>query len=228
VNESGSVADTRWFAAAKLPTLSEMPRWPWIAALVLLALLVVSQFVIPPLVEHRIEGRLTDGGGSADVSVSAFPAARLLLGDGSRISVRGDGLDVGLEEPGAGVFDKLDGFDHVDVSLRDFRAGPFAVSTFDLTRSTSSAPYHLVASGRTTPGDLAGYSASRLGLTGGPLLGFLANQALGNNADIPIQLDMGLTSDGGRIVVVSGGGTVAGYPTGPLAELITSAIAVRL
>ena len=65
-------------------------------------------------------------------------------------------------------------------------------------------------------------------VAGGPLLGFLANQALGANAEIPIQLDMGLTSDGGRIVVVSGGGTVAGYPTGPLAELITSAIAVRL
>jgi hypothetical protein len=29
-------------------------------------------------------------------------------------------------------------------------------------------------------------------------------------------------------VVVSGGGTVAGYPTGPLAELITAAIAVQL
>ena len=39
---------------------------------------------------------------------------------------------------------------------------------------------------------------------------------------------MELRSDGGRVVVVSGGGTVAGFPTGPLAELITSAIVVRL
>jgi hypothetical protein len=38
---------------------------------------------------------------------------------------------------------------------------------------------------------------------------------------------MELRSDGGRIVVVSGGGTVAGMPTGPLAELITSAVALR-
>jgi hypothetical protein len=39
---------------------------------------------------------------------------------------------------------------------------------------------------------------------------------------------MGLQSDDGRIVVVSGGGTVAGIPTGPLAELITSAIVIQL
>ena len=39
---------------------------------------------------------------------------------------------------------------------------------------------------------------------------------------------MELQSDGGRVVVVAGGGTVAGIPTGPLAELITEAIAIRL
>jgi hypothetical protein len=39
---------------------------------------------------------------------------------------------------------------------------------------------------------------------------------------------MELTSEDGRIQVVSGGGTVAGVPTGPLAELITSAVVIRL
>ena len=37
-----------------------------------------------------------------------------------------------------------------------------------------------------------------------------------------------MTSDGGRIEVIDGGGTVAGLPTGPLAELITSAIVIQL
>jgi hypothetical protein len=41
-------------------------------------------------------------------------------------------------------------------------------------------------------------------------------------------MDMELESDGGRVRVVSGGATVAGVPTGPLAELITSMIVVRL
>lgn len=204
-----------------------MPRWLWIAALALLAALIASQFVIPSAVEHRIEGRLTEGGGSADVSVSAFPAARLLFGDGARISVRGDGLDLGLPEPGGSVFEELDGFDRVDVSLHGFRAGPFSVSSFELIRSGSSATYHLVAQSSTTPDELAQYGAARLGIPGGPLLGLAAGNALGDRP-IPVALDMQLRSEGGRIVVVSGGGTVAGYPAGPLAELITSAIAVRL
>jgi hypothetical protein len=204
-----------------------MARWLLIAALVLVALFGVSQLVIPTVAEHRIEDRLTDGGGTADVSLQAFPAARLLFGDGSKLSVSGSGLDLALRQQ-SNVFDKLDGFDRVEVSLKQFHAGPFAIASFDLTRAAPSAPYHLVSSSRTTPGDLAQYGASQLGLPGGPLLRFFTDQALGGNRPIPIHLDMELRSDGGRVVVVSGGGTVAGYPTGPLAELITSTIAVQL
>ena len=48
--------------------------------------------------------------------------------------------------------------------------------------------------------------------------------------DTPVRfvLDMPLTSETGRVQVVSGGGTVAGVPTGSLAELITSAIVIQL
>ena len=45
---------------------------------------------------------------------------------------------------------------------------------------------------------------------------------------IPIELDMELASEDGRLRVVSGSGTVAGMPTGPLAELLSSAIVVRI
>jgi hypothetical protein len=203
-----------------------VPRWLVIVVVVVVALLVASQFVIPPVIEHRIESRLTDGGGTANVSVSGFPALRLLFGDGSKITVMGSGLDLGLEQR-TDVLGKLDGFDQVDVSLRDFRAGPFAVRTFHLTRDGSSAPYHLTSRSRTTPGDVAQSGAARLGIPGGPLLGFFTRDALGNRP-IPIALDMDVESDGGRVLVTSGGGTVAGYPTGPLAELITQTIVVRL
>jgi hypothetical protein len=203
-----------------------MTRRLVIAALALAVLFGVSQLVVPSVVEHRIESRLTDGGGNADVSVSGFPAVRLLFGDGTRIAITGDGLDLGLEQR-TDVFGKLDGFDQVDVHLRDFRAGPFSVASFDLTRTGPSAPYHLVSNSRTTPGEIASYGAERLGIPGGPLLGFFTQDTLGNRP-IPIAMNMGLRSDGGRIVVVSGGGTVAGFPTGPLAELITSAISVQI
>jgi hypothetical protein len=197
-----------------------------IVALVLLALLGISQLVIPPIAEHRIQDRLTAGGGSADVSLSAFPAARLLFGDGSRITVTGEGLDLTPEQD-SDVFSKLDGYDRVAVNLDHFRAGPFALGSFDLTRAGQAAPYHLVTEGRTTPTDLASYGASSLGLPGGPLLSYLGDQ-VGGSEPIPIHLDMNVESDGGRIVVTSGTGTIAGIPTGPLAELITSFVVVEL
>jgi hypothetical protein len=198
-----------------------------IALAVLVVLAAVSQLVIPPLAENRIEDRLTDGGGGAEVSLEAFPAARLLFDDGERLSVSGSGLDLPLEQQ-ADVFEKLDGFDRVDVSLTEFQAGPFDVASFDLTREAPSAPYRLVSSSVTTPGELAEYGASTLGLPGGPLLRFLADQAPGGKRTVPIDLDMELRSDSGRLVVVSGGASVAGIPTGPLAELITTAIIVQL
>jgi hypothetical protein len=202
-------------------------RWLLIIALALAALFAASQLAIPPIAEHRIEDRLTEGGGNADASLSAFPAARLLFGDGKELSVTGSGLDLDLEQR-TDVFEELDGFDRVDVSLTTLQAGPFDVARFDLDRPAPAAPYHLVSTSRTTAGDLAAYGASRLGLPGGPLLQFFADQALGPNRSIPIDFDMELRSEDGRVIVVSGGGSVAGYPTGPLAELITSTIAVRL
>jgi hypothetical protein len=197
-----------------------------IALAVLVVLAVASQFVIPPVAENRVEDRLTSGGGSADVSLDAFPAARLLFEDGDRIEVRGNGLDLDLQRE-TNIFDNLDGFDEVDVSLTDYRAGPFRIRTFELARDGPEATYDLVLAGSATPADIATYGAARLGLVGGPLLGAIAAQ-LGGKRPVPIDLDMQLRSEDGRVVVESGGGTVAGLPAGLLAQVITSAIVVRL
>jgi hypothetical protein len=201
-------------------------RWLIVAALVILALGVASQLAIPPLAANHIEGKLTEGGGTAEVSLSAFPAARLLFGDGERIEVRGTGLDLALERR-TEVLGELDGFDEVDVRLEDFRAGPFEMRAFELTRDGSAATYHFVSRGSSTAAAVAGYGAERLGLLGGPFLSALASQLTGNRP-FPINLDMQLRSDDGRVVVVSGGGTIAGVPAGFLAQVITAAIVVRL
>jgi hypothetical protein len=197
-----------------------------IALAVLVVLTIVSQFVIPPLAENRIEDRLTEGGGTAEVSLEAFPAARLLFGDGSRVSVTGSGLDLALERQ-ADVFDSLDGFDEVHISIDRFRAGPFQVRALELTRDGSAAAYHFVTTGSATAGAIASYGASRLGFVGGPLLGAIAAGVTGNRP-FPIDLDMQLRSADGRVVVVSGGGTIAGIPADLLAQVLTAAIVVQL
>jgi hypothetical protein len=192
---------------------------------VLLVVLAGGQLALPGIAERQVASRLTEGGGEARVSMSAFPAARLLFNDGARLEVRASDLDLGLTER-TEVFDRLDGFGEVDVAIDDFSSGPFALDRFRLTRS-GSAPYRLTARGDAVPADVVAYGVGRLGLPGGGLLGGLTGQALGS-APVPFTLDMELASDDGRILVVGGGGTVAGVPAGPLARLLTAAIVVRL
>jgi hypothetical protein len=202
-----------------------VPRWALALIVVVLAVLAVSQLVLPQIAENDVEDRLTEGGGQAQVSVSSVPAARLFFDDGERFEVRASGLDLDLDQR-TKVLDRLDGFGEVDVAIDDFIAGPLEIDSFELTRD-GSGPYRLVSSSRASAAALVDFGADELGLPGGGILGGLAGQALGNRK-LPLDLDMELTSDGGTIEVVSGGGTVAGIPTGPLGEVITEAIVARL
>ena len=152
---------------------------------------------------------------------------RLLWSDGDSIEITGSGLDLDLDEQDPDVFDRLDGFDEVDVSLTDFRAGPFEVDSFELSRDGGET-YALRSDSTTTAGALVDAGADAIGAPGGGLLGFLAGQAPGGDEEIPIELDMEMESDDGRIQIVSGGGTVDGYDADALAQFITAAIVVRL
>jgi hypothetical protein len=204
-----------------------MPRWLIVAAGIVVFVLVVSQLLIPNLAEREVEQRLTEGGGEAQVKLGAVPAARLLFGDGERFEVTARELELGLDEE-LDVFDRLDGFGVVDVAIDDFRAGPFALDHFELTRS-DSGPYRLLSTGHTSPAALVDYGMDALNLPGGPFAG-LAVETLFDDADaeIPLELDMTLASDDGRVQVLDGQTSVAGLPAGPFAELITSAIVVQL
>ncbi len=202
-------------------------RWALIAAGVVVFALVASQILIPALGEQRVEDRLTAGGGSADVTLDAFPAARLLFSDGERFEVEARDLSLDLDEE-VEVFDKLDGFGLVDVSIVESIAGPFELDSFSLTRD-GDGPYRLVSSGSASPSALTEYGFERFQLPGEGLIDALLDPFL-DDADVPVplDLDMELVSDDGRIRVVSGGGTIAGLPMGPLAELLTAAIVVQL
>jgi DNA-binding transcriptional LysR family regulator len=202
-----------------------VPRWAFVVIAAVVLVLVASQLLVPGIAERQTEDRLEAGGGRATVSLSAFPALRLLFDDGSRFQARASGLDVDLNQR-VDVLDRLDGFAEVDVLIDDLVAGPLEVSSFQLTRDGSD-PYRLVSSAQASPAALVDLGADALGLPGGDLFGGLAREALGKTP-VPIELDMELVSSDDGIEVASGGGTVAGIPTGPIGELITAAIVSRL
>jgi hypothetical protein len=206
--------------------LSLPARIAIVALAAVVALLAVAQLAVPPWAENRIEDRLTEGGGTAEASVEAFPAAALVFGDGDSLEVTGSGLDLEVD-PEEKVFDRLDGFERVDIDLSDFRAGPFDVDTFVLSRD-GAGTYSMQSALTTTGSALLAYGAERLGVPGSSLLPLITGDSPEANAPIPVDLDMELESDDGRIIVTEGEGEVAGYPAGPLAELITSAIVVQI
>ena len=205
-----------------------MPRWGILVAGVAIFVVVASQILVPSLGERRVEDRLTERGGSAEVTLGAFPAARLLFSDGERFEVEARDLDLALDQE-ARVFDRLDGFSLVEVSIEDSVAGPFELDSFRLSRE-DEGPYRLVSSGVTTVSGLVDAGFDTVELPGESLADLILNQLFGeaDDAEVPVELDAELTSEDGRVRVVSGGGTVAGFETGPLAELISSAIVVQL
>ncbi len=110
-----------------------MARWTLIAAGLVTFALVASQLLLPSLGAQRVEDRLTQGGGSAEVTLGAVPAVRLLFSDGERLEVTARDLDLELDEREA-VFDRLDGFTIVDISVTSSSAGPFELTRFLLQR----------------------------------------------------------------------------------------------
>lgn len=198
-----------------------------VAATAIVVLLVATQLFLPALGEGAIEDRLTESGGVAEVSLSATPAVRLLWGDGDRIAISGSGLDLELATDDQVVLDDLDRFGEVEVVISDSEAGPFRIDSFVLQRD-GDGPYSLDSHSTTSAADLARFGAESAELPGSGVIGAILNLTGVGGQDLPVDLDMTLESDDGRIRVTAGGGEIAGVPTGPLAELLTTAIIVRL
>ncbi len=204
------------------------PRWGIVVAGTVVFLLVVSQILLPSFGERAIEDRLTENGGSADVTLGSVPAFRLFFGDGERFDVRARELELDLDEQKP-VLERLDGFASVDVVIAESSAGPIDLESFELHRDRSG-PYRLTAHGQTSASSLIDYGVDGIDLPAAGGIAGMAMDLLGIDTDfvVPIDFDMEVVSDEGRLRVVSGGGTVGGVPTGPLAELITNAIVIKL
>lgn len=208
-------------ARAQLPS-STAGRIALVAAFVALLLCVLAQFVLPGLGAGKVEDRLTANGGEADVTLTALPAVRLLWGDGDRLAVAASGLDLELAREGEG-FSRVDPFADVDIRISGSRAGPIEIEELVLIRSGDD-PYALTMRGTSSAAELAGAS----GVPGSGIMGSLLGTTELGDRPLAIDFDMKVASDEGGVSIVSGGGEIGGIPTGPLAEVVVTAIAAQL
>ena len=206
-----------------------MPRILLLLLGLLAVLAVGSQLLIPALAERKVADRLEEEGGSADVSLGAFPAVRLLFDDGDSFEVEGRGLRLhtGQRER---VLERLDGFDEVRVRLEELDAGPVEAERFELVREEGEKAYRMTLTGSTTPREVARFLGDSAGGPLGGILGDLAAGTLlgGGNTPLPVRLDAVVESRAGEARVVRSSATVAGLPAGPLAQVVLDAVVRRL
>jgi hypothetical protein len=200
-----------------------------VAALVaggVLLLMVAAQLLLPGIVAGEIEDRLTEEGGEASAEVEAFPAVRLVFGDGDRLEIEGDGIDLDPARRETSV-ERLDGFGEVAVRLEDVEVAPLRIASFRLVRPEGAENYRLAIRAETSPSDVSAFLGQETGGFFGELLGGLA---AGQLPDDPIPMDLSgvLTTRDGEFEVVTAEGDVAGVPAGPLVELVVGAVADRL
>jgi hypothetical protein len=195
-----------------------------IAVLVLAALVV--ELVVPRVAERRIGTRLTEGGGQATVDIEARPALRLLSGEGDRLYVHGRELELGLVGEGGGLT-VLDGFSEVQITLFDFTTGPFEISGFELVRR-GPGPYVMRSQALTSGAELLDFGGNHLGAGGITALGAILRQAPLGARRFEVRVEVELESRDGTLLVTAGGGSIAGYPAGPVATMIAAAVARRL
>ena len=190
--------------------------------------LVITQLVIPPLAARHIEHNLTKQGGTAHVSLHAFPALRLLFQHGDSIKVTGEGLTLQLGTGRQHVLNKLDNFGSAHIALTNVTAGPFFTRSFTLDKTGGSNTYDLRLNASFRPAALASYLGSSVGGGLGGLFGGIAGGLVGGSEPVPVRVDAQLVSESGNPRVVSGAGTVAGVPLGPILEAVAAAVIAQL
>ena len=182
-----------------------------------------THFLLPPYLENRVEERLEENGGRADVELSAVPAIRLLAGHGDRIEVTGSGLEIDFEDPDEDAFERLNKFDEVEIDLSDVEAAPFEVSSFTL-EGLGDQRYRIETDATASLQELGQVAGEQFGPLGGLIGSIVGGTAPLSEAPVPIRLDGELEAQDGEVEMVSGDARVAGLPAGPVARLVTNAI----
>ena len=193
-----------------------------VAGLVVLVA-IGTHFLLPPYLENRVEERLEENGGRAEVELSAVPAIRLLAGHGDRIEVTGSGLEVDFDDPDEDAFDHLNKFDEVEIELTDVEADPFEISDFRL-EGLGDGRYRIETNASASIQELGRVAGEQFGPIGGLIGSIVGGSAPLSAAPVPIRLDGELEAKDGEVEMVSGDARVAGLPAGPVARLVTNAI----
>jgi hypothetical protein len=200
-----------------------MRRVVIITLLIVLAVLIASQFLIPAIAAQQVADRLTDDGGSATVTIAAFPALRLLFESGDRLEVHARDLTADLDTR-TQVFERLDRFGSVAIDMIDVTAGPVTVDSFRLERE-GDEPYDLALSATASPRDLSAFAAGQVSGALGSLAEAFSPLP---DVDVPIEVRGEVASQDGRLSLVAGEGRIAGIPAGPIVAAITAAIVSRI
>ena len=188
---------------------------------------VATHFLLPSYLEGRLEERLEEHGGRAEVELRAVPALRLLAGHGDRIEIEGSGLEFDFDDPDRDAFERLNRFDEVEIDLTDVEAGPFETRRFRL-EGLGDDRYRIETDATATIQDLARVAGEQFGPLGERIGSIAGGSVPGGGAPVPIRLDGELHAEDGAVEMVSGDARVAGLPAGPVARLVTNAILSRL
>ncbi len=207
-----------------------MPKFVAGIVITIALLAVVAQLAMPAYYEGRVEDRLEKQGGSADVSITAFPALTLIGGRGKELSAKGKGLRFDIDDRREDPFGRLDGFEEVDLRLTDTDVGAIHMSEFDLRRDGRDSEYTMRVEATATPRELARQLGNAAGGPLGGLAGSLGAEFLpgASTTEVPLEMTARVRSEDGRAEVTDANGTVAGVPAGPLAEIVLGTVLDRL
>jgi hypothetical protein len=184
---------------------------------------ILTHFLLPGYLENRVEERLEEHGGRAEVELSAVPAIRLLAGHGDRIEITGSGLEVDFDDPDQDAFERLDKFDEVEIELTEVEAPPFEVSSFRL-EGLGDGRYRIETDATASIQELGRVAGEQFGPLGGLIGSIVGGSAPLSGAPVPVRLDGEIEAKDGEVEMVSGDARVAGLPAGPVARLVTNAI----
>ncbi len=184
---------------------------------------ILTHFLLPPYLENRVEERLEEHGGRAEVELSAVPAIRLLAGHGDRIEITGSGLEVDFDDPDQDAFERLDRFDEVEIDLTEVEAAPFEVSSFRL-EGLGDGRYRIETDATASIQELGRVAGEQFGPLGGVIGSIVGGSAPLSDAPVPVRLDGEIEAKDGEVEMVSGDARVAGLPAGPVARVVTNAI----